>query len=171
MFASVLRESANELSPWVCVRSALERCWPALASCSLPHPGGEHFAGGVAICSLQCGRHVRSLALLGSGPFRVAADVSSGRGSLFTVLKAFGSRMFSGGALGHRDGWGWAWGGLGWGARRSRRRWRRLVSGRAQARVGTAEVLRIGPTVCVSKKSKKGGVEEASTHRSTVVVS
>ena len=51
------------------------------------------------------------------------------------------------------------------------RRWRRLVSGRAQARVGTAEVLRRGPTVCVSKKSKKGGVEEASTHRGTVVVS
>ena len=104
MFASVLRVSANELLPWVCVRSALERCWPALASCSLPHPGSAHFAGGAAICSLQCGRHVRSLALLGSGPFPVAADVSSGRGSLFTVLKAFGSRMFSGGALGHRDG-------------------------------------------------------------------
>ena len=64
---------------------------------------------------------MRSSALLGSGPFRVAADVSSGQGSLFTILKAFGSRMFSGGALGHRDGGrtvgggGWAWGGLGWG--------------------------------------------------------
>ena len=30
---------------------------------------------------------------------------------MFTVLKAFGSRMFSGGALGHRDRW--STGGLG----------------------------------------------------------
>lgn len=69
---SVLRESADELSPWVCVRSALERCWPALASCSLPHQSGEHFAGGVAICSLQCRTAREGLALLGSGAFRVA---------------------------------------------------------------------------------------------------
>ena len=70
----------------------------------------------------------------------------------------FGSRMFSGGALqrpwsaetlGGRGSPGEP-GACGGGGRSTAwRRWRRLVSGGAQARVGTAEVLRIGLTVCV----------------------
>ena len=99
---------------------------------------------------------------MGSGPFPVSAAVSSGRDPLFTILMA----LVAGCSLeGHLEGpwsclgaqrrWeaGAVLGSLGragvGGLNTARRRWRRLVSGGAQARVGTAEVLRIGLTVCV----------------------
>lgn len=89
-----------------------------------------------------------------SGPFPVSAAVSSGRDPLFTILMALvaGCSLegpWSTETLGGQGSSGEPGAGGGGGRSTARRRWRRLVSGGAQARVGTAEGLRIGPTVCV----------------------